>query len=164
MKLNTNLENEFNLAPMVKEELTKEETSIEVINNYKESLDKVDNALKQVYGLDNCDDEFDKIHDIALSAFQDMLDLSMNVEQRLSSEIGAVANSFLVTALNSRVNKAKSKLDRVALQIKKQLADIRAKEAGLNNPNNAIPLEGESQLLDRNQILQELLNSSKKDK
>lgn len=161
MKLNENLNNEFNLAPMVEEEPTKE-TSLEVINNYKESLDKVDNALKQVYGLDNCDTELDKLSDFATESYHDLIDLAMNSEPRLSGEIASVASNFLAHAITAKTNKLKVKLDTIALQIKKQLADIKQKESGLNNnPNNAIPLEGESQLLDRNQILQELLKKDK---
>jgi hypothetical protein len=160
--INTNLEKEFNLTPM--EELTLNEesetsnTSLEPVNNteaimnrYKE-LDKIDSAMPQVYGLDATDEELDSIANTALDSYKELMEMAMNVEQRFAGDISSSAATMLGHALNARTNKIKKKLDIIELQIKKQIADHKTK--GIEEPDT---LEGKSQLLDRNELLNHLL-------
>jgi len=161
MKINTNLEDEFNLSPMsldeseVNEEA--EETAIELQNepttiaHYKE-LDKIEAALPQVFGLDASDKEFDELAEYGIQAHKDLMELSNNIEQRFAADVASAAGNMLGHAINARTNKIKKKLDMITLQLKKQLADHKTKT--LAEPEE---LEGEGQLLDRNDILAHLL-------
>ena len=74
------------------------------------------------------------------------------MEQRFCGEIAGVASNFLSAAITAKTNKIKSKLDRIELQLKKKLIDFKTKES-----QDKIPLDGESMVMDRNQLLAELL-------
>ena len=158
MKLNTNLEETLNLAPYDYEDITvPEETSL-VINkeNAYSELDKIDAALSQV-NLDSSDDEFDTIASQAMESYRDIFDLAMNSEPRLQAELFGVAGNFMAHGITAKTNKIKTKLDRIALQIKKQIAD------GKTKGSDDIPLEGKATIFDRNQLL-DMLKKPEKDK
>jgi hypothetical protein len=151
--MNTKLEEEFNLAPSTSLEVIpeKEETSLATIAVYEE-LDKIQKGLPQVTGLDDSEKELDELAEYAITAHKDLLELAMNVEQRFCGEVSGASGNMLAHAITARTNKLKGRLDRIALQIKKQVADQKSKE-----DSNKIPLDGESVVMDRNQLLAELL-------
>lgn len=159
--INTNLESEFNLAPMSlnQSESTEEapETAIELQNepttlaHYKE-LDKIEAALPQVFGLDASDAEFDELAEYGIQAHKDLMELSVNIEQRFAADVASAAGNMLNAAITARTNKIKKKLDMITLQLKKQLADHKTKE--VEQPED---LEGEGKMFDRNEILNHLL-------
>jgi hypothetical protein len=161
MKTSTVLEEEFNMAPSSELEVIpeKEELSLVVTEAKYKELDNIERALSEVRGLDSGDDELDKLADLAISSHNDLIELSLNCEQRLCGEIASVASSFLASAITAKTNKIKSKLDRIALQIKKQIADQKIKTS-----DEKIPLDGESQILDRNELLAHLLKNSNLEK
>ena len=157
MRTNTNLEKEFDLAPM---NLESEETAIELsepitLDHYQE-LDKINEALPVVHGLDSSDQELDELAEYAITAHKDLMDLAMNVEQRFAGEISGAAANFLGQAITARTNKIKKKLDMIALQIKKQVADSKTK-TGDDTP----PVDGQSKVLDRNDLLALLQEKTK---
>lgn len=154
MKINKNLEEEFNLAPMSLDDDTVKEMAIEVVqpatlDRYKE-LDKIEAALPQVCGLDATDLELDELANYAITAHKDLMDLSMNIEQRFAGEIAGAAANMLGHAVTARTNKIKKKLDMIALQIKKQVADGKTKSA-------EEPIDGNSTTFTRNELLAQLL-------
>jgi hypothetical protein len=162
--INTKLEAEFNLAHVTANS-AKELNVIEKKDNKSENLaltavqydelDKIEKALPQVNGLNSSDEELDELAEYAVAGYKDLLELSKNVEERFCGEVAGAAANMLGHAITAKTNKIKKKLDMISLQIKKQIADSKVK-----NENENESLDGQSKLLDRNELLK-LLNSPK---
>jgi hypothetical protein len=96
------------------------------------------------------DIELNDVSDKAMQAYDDLMDLGMNVEARYSGRIFEVANSMLQTGLNAKIAKLDKKLKMVELQLKKDKQD---KDS--NNDGNFT--EGEGYVVtDRNSLLERL--------
>ena len=116
-------------------------------------LDKIELALPAVRGLESSDSEMDDLATKATESFDNLMDLGMQVDSRYASEIFGVASQMLshaITAKNAKINK---KLKIIELQLKKAKLDI---DSG--NDNNLPTAEGH--ILDRNELLNRLLNKS----
>jgi hypothetical protein len=161
MRINTNLESEFNLEPI--NPMASEELEIpEVIEQYDgqailSNIDKISAALPLVQGLDSSDKELDELADYAIEAHKNLMDVAMNVEQRFVGEISGAAGNMLGHAITARTNKLKKKLDMINLQIKKQVADARTKSLQKDSGTDSEPLAGEATVFDRNQLLADIL-------
>lgn len=120
-------------------------------------IDKISAALPQVKGLgDLSDSEFDDLAQRATDAYDDLMDLGMNVEPRFSSRIFEVAQSALKNAIDAKSAKIDKKLKMIELQIKKQKADQDAQKPEGDDPNT---IQGEGYLItDRNSLLEKLRN------
>lgn len=119
-----------------------------------EELNKIENALPQVSGLGKqTDSELNDIADKALTAYDDLMDLGMNVEARLSGRIFEVASSMLKTSLDARVAKLDKKLKMVELQIKKEKNEQVGKPS--KEVNNEVSGEGYV-VTDRNSLIEKL--------
>jgi hypothetical protein len=157
MKINTKLEEEFDLAPMSlnEEEPIKDLIPSELapLDRYKE-LNKIDAALPLVRGLESTDQELDEIAVTAMNSYKELMDLAMNIEQRFVGEVAGAASNMLGHALNARTNKIKKKLDLISLQIKKQVADGKVKST-----DDATPIDGTGTVLSRNELLDHLLGT-----
>ena len=84
-------------------------------------LDKITAALPAVKGLGELADQ--ELNDIAMkatSAYDDLMDLGMNVEARYSGRVFEVAGGMLKTALDAKVAKLDKKLKMIDLQLKKE--------------------------------------------
>ena len=117
-------------------------------------LDKINEALPAVRGLEASDKEMDQLAEMAVSTYQDLVDLGMNVESRFSSEIFSVASSLLghaITAKNAKMNK---KLKMIELQLRKAKLDM-------DRGDEVATAQGS--LLDRNELLEKLLNKKDSD-
>lgn len=87
-------------------------------------FDKIAAALPQVKGLgDISDEEFDALAQRATEAFDDLMDLGMNVEARYSGRVFEVAGTMLKNAIDAKAAKIDKKLKMVELQLKKQKLD-----------------------------------------
>jgi hypothetical protein len=87
-------------------------------------LDKITAALPAVKGLGELADQ--ELNDIAMkatSAYDDLMDLGMNVEARYSGRVFEVAGGMLKTALDAKVAKLDKKLKMIDLQLKKEKMD-----------------------------------------
>jgi len=115
-------------------------------------FDKISSALPAVQGLgEMADTELNDIAQRALTAYEDLMDLGMNVESRYSGRVFEVAGNMLKTSLDARVAKLDKKLKMVELQLKKEKLD---KED--NNGEGGI-INGEGYVVtDRNSLLQRL--------
>ena len=116
--------------------------------------DKIAASLPQVKGLgDAADSEFDALAQRATEAYDDLIDLGMNVEARYSSRIFEVAASMLKNAIDAKSAKIDKKLKMIELQLKKQKLDQDANTAD----DNGIPLTGDGVIItDRNSLLEKL--------
>jgi hypothetical protein len=118
-------------------------------------IDKIAAALPQVKGLgDIADGELDELAKKATDAYDDLVDLGMNVEPRYSARIFEVAQSALKNAIDAKSAKIDKKLKMIELQLKKQKLDQELKPAGDEDD-----IQGEGYLItDRNSLLEKLKN------
>jgi hypothetical protein len=117
-----------------------------------EEFDKISAALPRVKGLgDLSDGELDALASKAEKAYDDLMDLGMNVEARYSTRMFEVAGQMLNAAITAKTNKIDKKLKMVDLQLKKLAID---KKHGEDNGNS---IQGEGYVItDRNSILAKL--------
>jgi hypothetical protein len=122
-----------------------------------EEFDKISAALPRVVGLgDMADGELDALADKAEKAYDDLMDLGMNVEARYGSRMFEVAAQMMNAAITAKTNKIDKKLKMIDLQIKKLAIDKKHGEGSGNT------VEGEGYIItDRNSILQKLKDLNK---
>lgn len=133
----------------------------EMIASAETIIDRIDRALPEVRELDGADEELDDLAKLARDKFEDLMDLGMNVEARYSGQILQTAGILLGHALTAKQAKIDKKLRMVDLQLKKLRLDQSAAKEG----NGPTPLEGQAVVLDRNELLKQILserNDSKK--
>ncbi len=118
-------------------------------------FDKISAALPAVKGLgDASDAEFDALAQRATDAYDDLMDLGMNVEARYSGRIFEVAQVALKNAIDAKAAKIDKKLKMIELQLKKQKLDQET-----TGEDNGINLNGEGVIIaDRNSLLEKLKN------
>lgn len=119
-------------------------------------FDKIAAALPSVKGLgDAADSEFDALAQRATDAYDDLMDLGMNVEARYSGRIFEVAGGMLKNAIDAKAAKIDKKLKMIELQLKKAKLDQDA--SGSDDPG--INISGEGFIVsDRNSLLEKLKN------
>ena len=120
-------------------------------------MDKISAALPQVKGLGElADNELGEVADKAMEAYEDLMDLGMNVDSRYSGRVFEVAGQMLKTNLDAKVAKLDKKLKMVELQLKKEKLDKDGKVDG-----DSI-VQGEGYIVtDRNSLLEKLKNMDK---
>lgn len=132
-----------------------QEVTQDAINN----LEKIENALPQVRGLEASDQELDELADLATNSFKDLQDLGMQVDSRFASDIFSAAGNMLGHAITAKTAKLNKKLKMIDLQLKKAQLDERVnrqvKEVDI------IPLgDGAGKTLDRNELLRVLTSKN----
>jgi hypothetical protein len=123
-----------------------------------DTLTKIENALPQVRGLEASDTEMDTLAQLATDSYKDLMDLGMQVDSRFASEIFNSASSMLGHAITAKTAKINKKLKMLDLQLKK--AGLDQKIAGKTEEIENTPL-GEGSLVDRNELLKQILASKK---
>ena len=119
-------------------------------------FDKIAAALPAVKGLAESDAEFDALAQRATDAYDDLMDLGMNVEARYSGRIFEVAGGMLKNAIDAKSAKIDKKLKMIELQLKKQKLD--QDTAG----DDSVTLQGDGYIVtDRNSLLEKLKNMNK---
>jgi|TARA_B100001057_G_scaffold467474_1_gene525666 hypothetical protein len=119
-------------------------------------FDKISAALPAVKGLgEMADTELNEVAQKAMDAYDDLMDLGMNVESRYSGRVFEVAGGMLKTSLDAKVAKLDKKLKMVELQLKKEKMDKDGK------PDEDM-VQGEGYIVtDRNSLLEKLKNLDK---
>jgi len=117
-------------------------------------FDKISAALPMVKGLGDAGDaELDELAKKATDAYDDIMDLGMNVEARYSARMFEVAASMLKNAIDAKSAKLDKKLKMIDLQLKKQKIDQD------NNQDDSVTLQGDGVIIsDRNSLLEKLKN------
>lgn len=121
------------------------------------NLEKIENALPQVRGLESSDTEMDELTSLATNSYKDLMDLGMQVDSRFSAEIFGVAGTMLGHAITAKTAKINKKLKMIELQLKKAALD--QKQQSKDEHIEATPI-GEGRALDRNELLKALLNKN----
>ena len=121
-------------------------------DSYK-AVAEITRSLPQVKELDELNDhELDNLASKAEQAYDDLMDLGMNVEVRYSSRIFEVASSMLGHAITAKSAKLDKKLKMIDLQLKKQKLDN-----DVNGMDDSITIQGEGVIIsDRNSLLEKL--------
>jgi hypothetical protein len=120
------LEELFDLPPTEEEvdhALPSLPTNRETLQALNDAIDKVDNALPAVRGLESSDAEMDDLSDLAKASYKDLMDLGMQVDSRFASEIFSVASNMLGHAITAKTAKLDKKLKMIDLQMKKMRLD-----------------------------------------
>ena len=119
-------------------------------------FDKIAAALPAVKGLgEMADTELNDIAQKAMDAYDDLMDLGMNVESRYSGRVFEVAGGMLKTSLDAKVAKMDKKLKMIELQLKKEKLDKDGR------PDDEL-IQGEGYIVtDRNSLLEKLKNMDK---
>jgi hypothetical protein len=119
-------------------------------------FDKISAALPAVSGLGKlADEELNDVADRAIKAYEDLMDLGMNVEARYSARMFEVAGNMLKTGLDAKTAKLDKKLKMIELQLKKEKQDKEdSKDSGLINGEGYV-------VTDRNSLLQRLKDTDK---
>lgn len=155
------LEELLNIAPANEKPLEKPvldaiPAHIELQQNLEE-FDKISAALPTVKGLgDMSDGELDGLAAKAEQAYEDLMDLGMQVEARYSTRMFEVAGNMLNAAITAKSAKIDKKLKMVELQLKKLAIDQK------NAPADGSVVQGEGYVIsDRNSLLAKLKNMDK---
>ena len=128
-----------------------------------ETLDKIETALPQVKGLESSDKELDELAGLAKEAFNNLLDLGMQVDSRFSAEIFNSASGFLGHSITAKTAKVNKKLKMIQLQLQKAELDRKLAAAAAKGESAApetTPL-GTGQIIDRGELIRQILEQSK---
>jgi hypothetical protein len=161
------LEELFNLPEPQDDEPTEVINPVELFASQQQQLedaatliDKIDQALPQVRDLDSADQELDELSDMAKEKFEDLMNLGMNVEARFSGQILQTAGVLLGHAITAKQAKIDKKLKTIDLQLKK----LRLDQVAAKKSSDLPPIEGQAVVVDRNQLLKQILESNRKEK
>jgi hypothetical protein len=151
------LEDIFNLEEKQKiaeksEKAVREHTEVRSMDDSYKEIAKITQTLPQISELDSLDDtELDHLASKAEEAYDDLMDLGMNVEVRYAGRIFEVASSMMKNAIDAKSAKMEKKLKAIDLQLKKYKIDKDANE----DPNDIINGQGYI-ITDRNELLKKL--------
>ena len=120
-----------------------------------DAIEKVEQALPQVRGLEANDAEMDELGSLAKEAFNNLMDLGMQVDSRFSAEIFNSASSMLGHAITAKTAKVNKKLKMIDLQLKqaelnRKLNAVAAKPA--HPTDEKLPL-GTGSILNRDELI-----------
>ena len=157
------LEETFNINPVEEDEKVEETPTIEESRDLTEILsteisttEKIDASLPMVQGLNEHDKDMDDIHQKAISTFEELISLGMNVEVHAGAKLMETANQMLKTAMEAKDSKVDRKLKMLNLQLQKAKLDLaQDKEDKKSKIDDEIESEG-SVVLDRNELLKRL--------
>jgi hypothetical protein len=154
-----NLPSSKEIVEETKENSVKAEIALKVQDNTIRDIaefDKIAGALPAIKGLGKmADDELNEIAGKAMQAYDDLMDLGMNVESRYSGRVFEVAGGLLKTSLDAKVAKLSNKLKVVELQLKKEKLDNDSVEG------SSITAGEGYVVTDRNSLLAKIKNMDK---
>lgn len=157
------LEEEFGLPPLESfNESNKESQSTPaIIDEYEEAMsiaERIDNALREVKGMEVHDSEMDEIAREAVDSYKQLMSLGMNLTDMAAGPVFSNAAAMLKIALDAKDSKVSKKLKQLDLMLKKASLDARtAKKTPLEEDE---PIE--SRALDRNELMK-ILNGKSSD-
>lgn len=129
------------------------------------AIDKIDAALPGVRDLDTADSELDELANLAKEKAQDLIDLGMNMDPRFAGVVMQTASTMLGHAITAKTAKMDKKLKMIQLQLAKAKHDHQvAKDAKSAGEAGDEPIEGKGLVLDRNDLLAQILGKSKEEK
>ena len=147
----------------VKETIEEQQPSTELITRETlATIEKVENALPQVRDLETSDKEMDELAGLAKEAFNNLMDLGMQVDSRFSAEIFNSASSMLGHAITAKTAKVNKKLRMIDLQLKKaelerKLSVQSMKENGSSGEKTDL---GTGSIMNRDELIKMILSNN----
>lgn len=129
----------------------------EIIAQVDDAIDKIDIALPTVRDLEASDAELDELADLAKDKFNDLMELGMNMDPRFGGVVFQTAGTLLGHAITAKTAKMDKKLKMVQLQLQKARLDHQMSK---DDPD-AKPVDGQGVVLDRNELLNQILQKNK---
>jgi hypothetical protein len=130
----------------------KDHAPVRSIDDSYAEVERITQSLPAIKELEDMgESELDDLAKKAEDAYDNLMDLGMNVEVRYSSRIFEVASSMLGHAITAKTNKVEKKLKSIDLQLKKYKIDKDNNE----DPNDVINGAGYV-VLDRNEMIKKL--------
>jgi hypothetical protein len=146
-------EDNSQISATVKIEEKSEPEEIRSLQQSYDAVEKITSTLPVIPELNDLSErELDALAAKAEEAYDDLMDLGMNVEIRYASRIFEVASSMLNNAISAKTAKIDKKLKAVDLQLKKLKID---NDARGDDPNDIINGQGYV-ITDRNELLKKL--------
>lgn len=150
------LEELFNLEEKEKTEIPTPEVetheTIQSLDDSYEQISAITGDLPAISEIDSMDDkELDHLASKAEQAYDDLMDLGMNVEVRYSGRIFEVASSMMKNAIDAKSSKIDKKLKAVDAKLKKYKID----KDNATDSDEVISGEGYV-VTDRNELLKKL--------
>jgi hypothetical protein len=144
---------QINVVPKsINEELVEKATEVKNLNDSIEAVNQITKSLPQIVELNDLNDgDLDNLASKAEKAYDDLMDLGMNVEVRYSGRIFEVAGGMLKNAIDAKAAKIDKKLKSIDLQLKKYKIDKDNNE----DPNDVINGQGYV-ITDRNELIKKL--------
>lgn len=132
-----------------------EPEEIKSVDDSYRAVEAISKDLPAINELENLDEkDLDNLSSKAEQAYDDLMDLGMNVEVRYASRIFEVASSMMKNAIDAKSAKVDRKLKAVDLQLKKYKIDK-------NNNEDSNVLNGDGYVItDRNELLKKLSQKS----
>ena len=129
----------------------------DIIARVDDAIDKIDIALPTVRDLEASDQEMDELAELAKNRFEDLMDLGMNMDPRFGGVVFQTAGTLLGHAITAKTAKMDKKLRMVALQLQKARLDHQMTK---DSPDDR-PVDGQGIVLDRNALLEQILQKNK---
>jgi hypothetical protein len=144
---------QINVVPKsINEELVEKATEVKSLDDSIEAVNQITKSLPQIVELNDLNDsDLDSLANKAEKAYDDLMDLGMNVEVRYSGRIFEVAGGMLKNAIDAKSAKIDKKLKAIDLQLKKYKIDKDNNE----DPNDVINGQGYV-ITDRNELIKKL--------
>ena len=144
---------QINVVPKsINEELVEKATEVKSLDDSIEAVHQITKSLPQIIELNELNDsDLDNLANKAEKAYDDLMDLGMNVEVRYSGRIFEVAGGMLKNAIDAKSAKIDKKLKAIDLQLKKYKIDKDNNE----DPNDVINGQGYV-ITDRNELIKKL--------
>ena len=163
------LEQLLNLPSTGEEEPTVEQAQTffkdnqDLITEVDSAITKIDAALPMVRDLEAGDAELDELAQLAKEKAEDLMDLGLNIDPRFAGVIMQTAGTMLGHAITAKTAKMDKKLRMISLQLQKARLDHQiAKDAKSGAADLEEPVDGQGMVLDRNELLKQILASQKK--
>jgi len=158
MQTNKNLKDLFDLPndPVFDDDIEVAPPAI-IDEDSLSNLEKINAALPTVKGLEADDAEMDELANLAKASYSDLIDLGMQVDSRSAGDILSVAQQFLGHAITAKTAKMNKKLKMIDMQLKKAKLDQTSK-----SPAGEEIGVGEGKILDRNELLADILKLTEK--
>ena len=118
------------------------------VTNVVDMSDRINTSLTHVDDIHSSDPDMDRYADKAEKAFEDLMDLGFNVEDRNAGKIFEAASSVLKTAVDAKNAKADRKLKAIEMQLKKMRLD-----QNVHKMPKVIEQDAEYVVSDRNSML-----------
>lgn len=153
------------VEPTVEEAKHFVEDNREIINEVDSAIYKIDAALPLVRDLEASDSELDELAQLAKEKAEDLMDLGMNIDPRFAGVIMQTAGTMLGHAITAKTAKMDKKLRMISLQLQKARLDHQIKkDAKSGAADTEEPVDGQGMVLDRNELLKQILEQSKSEK